>query len=127
MVIGTHLSTSGSPGHAGAGWTHPAAVVTLVAVADDRASRRSAYDAIDKAQGGQPIGIADLRRNEIDGDQHHQRRQGRITRLEQQLQLVQALSHRAYSDPNSPAEGMAYLQEATLLADRLGYEKTALD
>ena len=47
MVIDTHLSTSGSPGHAGAGWTHPAAVVTLVAVADDRASRRSAYDAID--------------------------------------------------------------------------------
>ena len=43
------------------------------------------------------------------------------------LELVQALSHRAYSDPNSPAEGMTYLQEATALADRLGYAKTALD
>jgi len=43
------------------------------------------------------------------------------------LPLVHALAHRAYSDPNSPVEGMAYLQEATALADRLGYIEEACE
>jgi tetratricopeptide (TPR) repeat protein len=43
------------------------------------------------------------------------------------LPLIQALAHVAYSDPSSPARGMAYLQEATELADRLGFTAEALD
>ena len=43
------------------------------------------------------------------------------------LKLIQALSHRAYSDPSSPADGMRYLQQATTLADQLGYVNAALD
>ena len=43
------------------------------------------------------------------------------------LHLVQALAHRAYSDPGSPAEGVEFLVEATDLADRLGHPNAALD
>ena len=43
------------------------------------------------------------------------------------LHLVQALAHRAYSDPGSPAEGVEFLVEATELADRLGHPDAALD
>ena len=43
------------------------------------------------------------------------------------LHLVQALAHRAYSDPGSPAEGVEFLVEATDLADRLGHQQAALD
>lgn len=43
------------------------------------------------------------------------------------LHLVQALAHRAYSDPGSPAEGVEFLVEATDLADRLGHPDAALD
>ena len=50
MVIAPHLSTSGASGHARGEWTHPAPVVTLGPVSDDRAIRRSAYDAITDPQ-----------------------------------------------------------------------------
>jgi tetratricopeptide (TPR) repeat protein len=43
------------------------------------------------------------------------------------LHLVQALAHRAYSDPSSPTEGVKFLVEATDLADRLGHQEAALD
>ncbi len=43
------------------------------------------------------------------------------------LHLVQALAHRAYSDPSSPSEGVKFLVEATDLADRLGHQEAALD
>lgn len=43
------------------------------------------------------------------------------------LPLVHALAHVAYGDPSSPAQGMAYLQEATALADRLGFCNEALE
>ncbi len=43
------------------------------------------------------------------------------------LHLVQALAHRAYSDPSSPSEGVKFLVEATDLADRLGHREAALD
>ena len=43
------------------------------------------------------------------------------------LHLVQALAHRAYSDPSSPTAGVQYLIEATDLADRLGHQEAALD
>jgi tetratricopeptide (TPR) repeat protein len=43
------------------------------------------------------------------------------------LHLVQALAHRAYSDPTSPSEGVKFLVEATDLAERLGHHEAALD
>lgn len=43
------------------------------------------------------------------------------------LPLVHALAHRAYSDPNSPVDGMAYLREAATLADSLGYIEEACE